>query len=89
MTGVRLHLGTYLDKVGDALVTVLIYHARAYGFDSHRRKPSEQNGQSHWLSPANIEGGKIRVSHQGVPMYRSLPKMSFGNAFLNGLGKII
>lgn len=52
----------------DALVIKQMCHARSHGFNSHRRIPSKRDGQPHWLSLTNIEGGRIEVSRQRCSM---------------------
>ncbi|KAM3184068.1 hypothetical protein ACTXT7_009128 [Hymenolepis weldensis] len=58
-----------------AVVNVLVCKIGGHGFNVHRYTSSEQNGRPHWLSLANNEAGRIRVSHQGLSDAIPLPKM--------------
>ncbi|VUZ46357.1 unnamed protein product, partial [Hymenolepis diminuta] len=53
---------------GSTIVIALVCLVRRHGFRTRRRTRSEQNGRPHWLSLANIEGGRIPVFHRGVSM---------------------
>ncbi|VUZ56399.1 unnamed protein product [Hymenolepis diminuta] len=41
-----------------------VCHVRRHGFDPYRHSLSEWNGQPHWLSRSDIDGGGIRVTQQ-------------------------
>ncbi|VUZ49823.1 unnamed protein product [Hymenolepis diminuta] len=65
---------------GGRVITVHVCYVRGHGLDSNRRKPSERNGQPHWLSLVNIKVGRIRVLHRRLDD-TTIPKMSVRNRF--------
>lgn len=57
------------------------------GFDAYLCSSGLGNGQTHWLSPANVRDGIIRFPHQDSSIVLSLyPNWEVTNVFLTKLG---